>query len=301
MTAAVGLVLLVTGGVVLWSRPWREMGDQHPRVVVALVLAAAAGVWAGSLGVTLFALTGEHGSFVRACETLWRQLATGQLAWWQWSIATVWFLAFPTRAATNGALSLRQTWLLQRRLGAVATPVIEGGVRAFTVPSLGTPAITVGLLRPRILVDATFWQGSPRHARSVVLAHEDAHRAGRHSIAELVGKTLLCPIPGARAASTSVRVHLEAIADDVAAHAHGREAVGRTLGLVALADLPAAGLGMAGASVWRVSRLLAADRSRRGVFLGTAVAMLVVLGVGSGVTLYGVAETLFIAASYCLL
>ncbi len=67
----------------------------------------------------------------------------------------------------------------------------------------------------------------------------------------------LRPLPAADDLYECVRRHLEALADDEAVRAHGRETVGRALGRLALEAFPAAGLGATGACLWRVKRLLA--------------------------------------------
>lgn len=305
MSAVLSLALLAGGGGMLWWRPWRDLGGRSPRLVVALVLVSAAALWAGSLGLVVMAVTGEYGGFFQACETLWRKMATGQLAWWEVSLAAVWALAFPGRALVTIGSTVHETGVLQRRLHGAATPVAgDGHLQALTVPSLGTPAITVGLVRPRILVDADFWRDAPPHERSVVLAHENAHRVGRHAIVELAAKALLSPLgplPAGAAACASLRVHLEALADDTAARTHGRETVGRTLGVLALSEAPTVGLGMAGSSVWRVSRLLTAGSPKGTKILAVLLSSLVLLGVGVGIALWGVTEVLFIATTYCLL
>lgn len=304
MTAALILALLAAGGGMLTWRPWHRLGGDQPRMVVALVLVSAAALWAGTLGLVVIALTGEYGGFVQACESLWRKMATGQLAWWEWSLTALWMLAFPGRALRTVGAAILETRLLRRKLLGVAEPVTgSDGVQAFAVPSLGTPAITVGLVRPQVLVDAKFWHEALPNERSVVLAHEYAHKVGQHGVVELAAKALLSPLrrlPAATAACASLRVHLEALADDAAARTHGRATVGRTLGLLALAEAPSVGLGMAGSSVWRVTRLLAAGTpSARSLVL--VLLPLLLLTTGMGIVLYGVTEVLFLAASFCLL
>jgi hypothetical protein len=43
---------------------------------------------------------------------------------------------------------------------------------AFGPPGLGTTAVTVGVLRPIIAVDAAFWTAATPLERAVVLVHE---------------------------------------------------------------------------------------------------------------------------------
>lgn len=303
MTATVlAAGLLVAGtGVLVW-RPWRDLGGARPRLVIALILAAAAAVWAGSLGLLIVALSGEHAGLLRACEALWRKLAAGQLTWWQWGLAGVWVAAFPGRALGTVAASTRRTRGLRRRMRGIASPLLNDP--AVLVPGLATPAVTVGALRPHVLIDEAFWQRSSPHARSVVLAHEQAHRRGRHGIIELAAQALLCPLrplAAARAGCESLRAHLEALADDVASRAHGRESVGRTLGQLALAEAPAVGLGVTGSSVWRVERLLVTSDREPVEVLGVLVPALALLVGGLALTTAEVAELVLVAARYCLI
>lgn len=305
MTASiVAAGLLLAGGGVLAWRPWRDLGGARPRLVVALILAAAAAVWAGSLGLLVVALSGEHAGLLRACEALWRKLMAGQLTWWQWGLAALWVAAFPGRALLTIATATRRTRALRRCLRGIATPVPGATDSAVLVPGLATPAVTVGALRPQVLIDEAFWRRSSTHVRSVVLTHEHAHHRGRHGIVELAAQALLGPLrplPAARTGCGSLRAHLEALADDAASQSHGRKSVGRTLGHLALSEAPVVGLGMTGSSVWRVERLLVTDRPESGRALAALVPALAFLTSGLALTTAEVAELLLTAARYCLI
>lgn len=304
MTASVlaaGL-LLAGGGVLAW-RPWRNLAGACPRLVIVLILSAAAAVWAGSAGLVVVALSGEHAGLLRACEALWRKLAAGQLVWWQWGLAGLWLAGFPGRGLLAVAASTRRSRGLRRRLRAVSSPLPAGKGRAVLVPGLATPAVTVGALRPHVLIDEAFWGRSSPQERGVVLAHEHAHRRARHGLVELAAQGLLCPLRPLTVAATaceSLRAHLEAAADDVAARTYGREPVGRTLGHLALSEAPVVGLGVTGSSVWRVQRLLAGGRERVRT-LGVVVPALALLVGGLTATTAEVAELLLVAARYCLI
>ncbi len=305
MTASLLAVgLLVAGGGVLAWRPWRDLGGDRPRLVIAVIVSAAAAVWAGSLGLVVVALSGEHAGFVLACEALWRKLVAGQLAWWQWGLAGLWVGAFPGRSMVALAGSISRTRGLHRRLRGVASPLPDAAEPTVLVPGLTTPAVTVGAMRPRVLVDEAFWRESSPQARSVVLAHEHAHRRGRHGVVELAAQALLSPLrplAPARTACEALRAHLEVLADDAASHTHGRESVGRTLGQLALSEAPTVGLGMTGSSVWRVERLLLAGDRHPVRPLAVLVPVLGLLAGGLAVTTAEVAEFLLVAARYCLL
>lgn len=289
------LLLLVAGLATSLWRPCRWLQGRAPRSAIALLLAAAAAVWAGSLGVLVDVVSGELGGTLAACGVLWRQLLAGQLAWWESALVAVWILALPGRglwSLTAGGLRSRQ---LLRRLHVAGVTHSHGPdvPRARVVPGLSTTAITLGVLRPVILVDATFWRTATPIQRQIVLAHEDGHRRGRHVIVDGAARLLtagLAPLPAARRAYECVRRHLEALADDAAARRHDRRTVGIELGRIALAAYPAAGLGASGAALWRVERLLApANSLGRAALLGAATAM---LGVGLAIVLVGTVHAL---------
>lgn len=304
MTASIlAAGLLVAGGGVLARRPWRGLDGARPRLVVALILAAAAALWAGSLGLLVVALSGEHAGLMRACEALWRKLVAGQLTWWQWGLAGMWVAAFPGRALVSVAASARRTRALRLRLRGIALPLPDETEPAMLVPGLSTPAVTVGALRPKVLIDEVFWRRSSSRERRVVLAHEHAHRRGRHGITELAAQALLSPLRPlavARAGCESLHAHLEALADDAAARTYGRESVGRTLGQLALSEAPAVGFGIAGSNVWRVERLLVVGPRERVHAFGVLLPMLMLLTGGLAATAAEVAELVLVAARYCL-
>ncbi len=277
-------LLLAAGlALVVW-RPCRRGQGHAPRSAIALLLAAAGAVWVGSLGAVVAVVSGEFGSTLAACGVLWRQLAAGQLAWWETSLVGAWLLALPGRAMWSlVAGGLRSRRLLGKLQAAGATPSAQAAAapRTFLVPGLSTTAVTLGVLRPVVLVDAGFWRMATPVQRQVVLAHENGHRRGRHVLIDGTARALtagLAPLPAARQAYDCVRRHLEALADDLAARLGDRRTVGVELGRIALAAYPTAGLGASGAALWRVERLLVPAQSPllRAVSLGAATTPLVV-------------------------
>lgn len=260
-------MLLASGlAMVLWP-PCRSREGRAPRSAIALLIVAPAAVWVGSFGVTVAVAAGEAGGTWGACTALWRQLMGGDLVWWRSAPLIAWTALFPLRAGWSLATRLRQSHQLLGKLRA-ADVLLDPSERSRplrVVPGLSTPAITAGLLRPFVLVDAGFWDGATRMQRDVVIAHEFAHARGHHGIVETVALMLvagMAPLPAARALYDCLRRHLEAIADDAAVRQHGREVVGVALGHIALAAYPAAGLGASGASLWRVHRLVGPSRGR---------------------------------------
>ncbi|CAN5127738.1 hypothetical protein BH20ACT9_BH20ACT9_03290 [soil metagenome] len=270
-------------GVLAW-RPCRSREGRAPRAAVALLLAAAAAVWVGSFALVVGVVSGHAGDTLRACGILWRQFVAGDLTWWQNGLVISWLLLLPARGLWSAMSALHRSRRLLRTLRAAGcsrpadAPCEDGGM--VVVPGLSTPAMTLGLVRPTILVDAAFWTTTTAAQRTIVLAHEQAHRHGRHGVIDALARLLtapLAPSPLAGGTYDCVRRHLEALADDVAARRHGAHSVGLALGRVALAAHPATGLGAAGAALWRVHRLMSPPSSswRDRVLLGAMVAGLV--------------------------
>ncbi|MGH3665519.1 MAG: hypothetical protein ACRDU8_05430, partial [Egibacteraceae bacterium] len=159
MTSSV--LLLAAGLVMILWRPCRWMQGRAPRSAVALLLAAAAAVWVGSRGLIVGFVSGEFGGTLAACGVLWRQFLSGQLAWWETSLVVAWILALPGRGLWSLlAGGLRSRRLLGRLKAAWATPSAHGAdvPGPLVVAGLSTTAITLGVLRPVVLVDAGFWR-----------------------------------------------------------------------------------------------------------------------------------------------
>jgi hypothetical protein len=267
----IAALLLFAGGLaVLWWQPRTRTQGAAPRSAVAMLLAAAAAVWAGSFGAVVGVITGETGDTLTACGVLWRHLVAGHLAWRETTLAVVWILALPARglvALTAGGLRSRR--LAQNLLATGVTSPDEPAApsRTLIVPGLSTTAVTLGVLRPVILVDQSFWHAATPLQRRIVLAHEQGHRRGRHVLVDGAARFLtagLVPLLRARATYDSIRRCLEALADDAAARHHDAQTVGVELGRIALTTPSPVGLGASGAALWRVERLLqpAKPRSR---------------------------------------
>jgi hypothetical protein len=256
-------VLLLAAGVlvVLW-RPCRWGGGRAPRSAIAMLLTATTAVWAGSLGVVIGVVSGEFGGALAACGALWHQLVSGQLAWREITLLAAWVAALPAPglwALTSGGNRSRRLLRKLRVAGLVSPADVAAPRRTFVVPGLSTPAVTLGVLAPLILVDDDFWRAATPLQRRVVLAHEDGHRRGRHVVVDGAARALtagLAPLPGFRQAYDCVRRQLEALADDAAVRRLDSQTVGVEVGRIALAAAPAVGLGTSGFALWRVERLL---------------------------------------------
>lgn len=253
-------LLLGSGlGALCWRPPW--LGDgRAPRAAVATLMAAAAAVWVGSFAVLVNLIAAGADGVLAACDALWRQLLQGNLAWWQTAAMAIWAVALPVRGSVAGLSATRRSRRLLRAMTAVATGPVAGERRALLIPGLSTPAVSLGITRPVVLLDAAFWEAAAEHERDIVIAHENGHRRGRHALLDVASRLLaggLSPLPGAASAQQSIRRHLEALADDAAARRHDRRTVGMVIARIALSSKPAAGLGAAGACPWRVRRLVA--------------------------------------------
>ncbi len=309
MLTAMGLAMLA------W-RPCRDLEARAPRAAVTILLLSTAAVWVGSLGLVVQVITdaaGPAGTLVAACGTVLRDLLTGGLGWWQSSLLLAWVVLLPGRGlwcVANDLIGSRRLLRRVRMAPAVTTDTPAAGATrrsrrlAVVVDDLGTPAVTVGLLRPMVVVDAAFWADADPTERSVVLAHEQSHQRGRHGVVDAATRLLaagLAPLPFVRHASDCIRRHLEALADDAAVRRHGPRLVGLTLGQVALAARPGHGLGASGDAVWRVQRLVAPSPTtswRDRAILGASTAIM------AGTLVLGAVDTagavpLLLTPSFC--
>jgi len=255
-----GMLLAMGLAMMVW-RPCRSREGRAPRAAIALLLLSAAAVWLGSLGVAVAVAAGEVGNTWAACGVLWRQLLAGELVLWRVAPLIAWGTTFPVYGGYATARRLHDGQCLLRTLEVTGRSVQEATAMTpvLVVSALTTPAVTLGLARPQVLIDAQFWANATPLVRDVVLAHELSHARGRHAVVEAVAALLtapLRPLPAAHDVYDCVRRHLEALADDAAARRHGVRAVGTAVGRIALASSPPAGLGAAGACVWRVQRLM---------------------------------------------
>lgn len=256
-----------------------------PRLIIAGNIAALAVAWTGLLALVAAiggTANGAVGHLVELCQLLASPGVTGSAAS---SVAAVLVLVLvPGRAlwqlgrSCAGQVRLRRTL----RLG--------GPRRAVVHARMDTVACTVGVLSPRVVVDAERFDHLPAEHQRTVLAHERQHARGRHLFIDVVARCLaagLAPWPGARIAAAEVRRQLEAAADDAAAKQVGRRAVATAIVDVACGPAPGVGaLGAAGWAAWRVARLLSAP----GRSLWATSVSLAVVALAIHVTLHLVAH-----------
>lgn len=253
------------------SRPWLVVVGE----VAGLLLA-----WLGLLG-SVSAIVAPKVGVLELCRLVAMQplTAVGPV-----STPVLLFVVvlMPGRAVGSALASTRAGHVLRRQI-----EVSGGAHRSPAEAPLGTVACTVGVLRPRVVVDPLLLGRLTVPQQSAVLSHERTHARGLHGLIDVAVRALaagLAPWPGARVAFADVRRHLEAIADDGAARSSGRRVVAAAIVAAACgpSPLPAGGLGAAGFTVWRVDRLLDAPLPRRSwdvpVTLGLVAVAVLVMG-----------------------
>ena len=138
---------------------------------------------------------------------------------------------------------------------------------------------TAGLLRPRVVVSRGLLDFTPAEWQPVILAHEHAHRRGRHPLLLFVAEALAggLPLLPLRWAADLLRLSLEAVADEHAVRAVcDRALVAEAVGGLALAPAGAT-VGFEGNEVRRVRRQLAAPPPVRPIVGAALVAATFVL------------------------
>jgi Zn-dependent protease with chaperone function len=248
---------------------WR-LAPRVQVVVVVAALGALALIPVSALTVTLstaLAELGGTGSLLDRCDTLLVALLDEPLAHLDVTLSLV-LLGIGSAGVVIGVTrawrSQASSWRMART--GSGDLVIADSARRF--------AFTAGLLRPRVVVSRALLEHTPAQWHSVVLAHEHAHRRGRHPLLMFVAEALArgLPLLPLRWAADQLRLSLEAVADEHATRAVGdRALVAEAIGSLALA--PAGGtVGFEGDEVRRVRRLLATPPPVRPM-VGTAIVL----------------------------
>lgn len=244
-----------------------------PRLQAIVLIAAIGGlalIPASLVAINLstaLATLGGSGSLLDRCGTLIVALLDKPLARPDLTLSLL-LLGLGTVGIAVGAVRAWRSQASARRLartGEGRLVVAESGQRF---------AFTAGLLRPRVVVSRGLLDQTPSQWRPVILAHEHAHRRGRHPLFVFVAETLArgLPLLPLRWAADLLRLTLEAVADEQATRTIGdRALVAEAIGGLALA--PAGGpVGFEGNEVRRVRRLLAAPPVVRPL-VGAAIVM----------------------------
>lgn len=243
------------------------------------------------------ALLVSGGIGMRSCGRLIWAILSHPLAQPELSVALVVLLVVPV-GLTRGGVSAWRSQSASRTLGG------QGRGPLLVVPSSEPFAFTTGLVRPRVVVSRGLFASAPPEYRAVVLAHEEAHRLGRHPLLLFVAETAARALPLAplRWASDTLRFGLEALADDRAARTMAdRELVAEVVAELALATVGATP-GFEGDEVRRVRRLLAPGRVSRLRGLVVVAATLGVLAFAGGHSAHCAADSLqMLATAQCRL
>jgi Zn-dependent protease with chaperone function len=284
---AMPALLIVVGLVVPLVLHVRGGSGDAPRLVVAGHVSALAVAWVGvyALLANVAGMRGAGaGGVVELCQLVvsWSRDQSPAAA----TVAAAILVLLPGRALWHLGRSCAAQVRLRRALR------LSGPRQSVAQANIPTVACTVGLLTPRVVVDADRFPRLPARHQHTILAHERQHVRGRHLIVDAVTRCLaagLLPWPGARIAMAEVRRHLEAMADDAAAKVVGPQAVATAIVDVACGPAPRIGaLGVEGWATWRVDRLLRAP----GRSLWATSVSLVVVALAAVVALHLVAHPL---------
>ncbi len=143
-----------------------------------------------------------------------------------------WPLAPLTLAVLLAAgLAPVKRWLDLAKGCWTAHAILRGATCSHGAPQLarlgGPNAVTAGLLRPQVVVDARWWQGLEAAERAVVLSHEQAHAARRDplTLAVILALGALLPASAATRIIQAWEDHAELVADRHAARELGHPAL----------------------------------------------------------------------------
>ncbi|MGH2760680.1 MAG: M56 family metallopeptidase [Actinomycetota bacterium] len=258
MTLA-ALALAWIGLAILVRPPRTFLGRLEPRTQAVAALTATLGLAlipiSFSLAALYAALSASGGVGLQACGRLVWAILTDPIARPDLSLALGVVAATPLAVARGVASS----WRSQSASRALAQ---RGHGPVLVIATLRPVAFTVGLLRPRVVVSRGLMSRTRSEFRGVVLAHEEAHRRGRHPLLLFIGESAAKALPLAplRWGADTLRFALESLADDRAVrHTGSRELVAETVASVALASVGGTA-GFEGDEVRRVRRLLASDQ-----------------------------------------
>lgn len=166
--------------------------------------------------------------------------------WWAFFLAAVAGYALLITPAVALLIMLVRSAIGLRRVARL--PRTSLGDRCFLVPGTGV-ALTIGLLRPKILLSADVWHG---RWGTTILQHERVHARWRHPgliVAARAALALWWWLPGSRQLVSDLRAATEEWGDVVAAHHHGRRAVGSAV--VELATVALSAQSAKRSPVWR--------------------------------------------------
>src|SRR2546421_1854352 len=150
------------------------------------------------------------GPVIRRYGTLLSAVVTDPLARPQVTLA----LATVVAGVLGLGLGLLGAWRSQSASRRLA--VAERGPLVTVASSADRFAFTAGLLFPRVVISEGLVRAAPEPWRRIVLAHEEAHRRGRHPLLLFAVESLArgLPLVPLRWGADAVRLALEFVADD---------------------------------------------------------------------------------------
>ncbi|OBI79748.1 M56 family metallopeptidase [Mycobacterium sp. E740] len=292
-----GLWLLVYGATLAWLSPsilarFTKSGISPQMGVAAWLTAIAMTVIAWVTAVVLIGIAAIDGlkgtSAVTLCLELFGLSEHGGLLGLSGSIAST--IAGITLSVLFFVRTSRSVTRLRSRSREHANAVLLVGRRTtrpgvVVVDAQRSAAYCVSGRPPAIVVTSAAWSSLPRPELAAVLAHEQAHIAGRHHQLLMVLRAMAAALPRLPLSQHSVSAVaelLEMCADDAAARRHGVDAI--LGGLLAMAvprhPMPADGLAAASTAVAaRAMRLAqpARERAKWGQRLLLALSMTTML------------------------
>lgn len=206
------------------SERWPRIGSWNPLVTLLLVgvvplllgITVGAGVfWPGMLGHVLHLCHCDSGVVGTGHGSVLHPELSGVLLPWAAALLVA-LLIPPLRALRAG---LRKQRAIRATLSATPPATGEADPRLRALPMGIANAVTVGLLRPEILVDRDWWWSLSEVDRRIVAAHERSHRRHRDPLALLAGRVCTAWLPARRrdALLSILALQMETRADRAAA------------------------------------------------------------------------------------
>lgn len=255
------------------------LGNVRPGLQAGVFLGAVLGlatIPASALFVVLsqaLYATESSGSILFRCGRLIETVIRHPLARPEVTAALFLICAGAVSIAFGAIRALRSQGCARRVVRSQPGPLV-------VLPADELIAFTAGFLRPKVIASSALLTSAPEDWRRVVLAHEDAHRRGRHPLLLLLVESFArgLPIQPLRWGTNAFRLALEMVADESACRQLGsRELVAEAVAGIALTPANA-GVGFDGDALRRVRRLLGSPRGQLSFGLLVAAGVIGVLG-----------------------
>lgn len=198
--AAVLLTYAASRAITAAAARWPRIGSWDPLVTLLLVgvvplllgITMAAGVfWPGMLGHVLHLCHCDTGVVSTGHGSVLHPELSGELLPWA-MVLLVALLISPLRALHTG---LRRQQTIRAALSATPGAKGETGAQLRALPMGIANAVTVGLLRPEILVDRDWWQSLSELDQRIVATHERSHQRHRDPLTLLTARVCTAWLP----------------------------------------------------------------------------------------------------------